>query len=161
MSAPNGWKPIHAACYNEFEKIIHILVENKARLNDPCGDIRNYSPLHILVSTKDIPVDLVEYLIDNGCNLNAVSDTGQTPLHLAVFWDHFPAVKLLVERKSNLQAKNEQGRRPLEVAAFYGYKRIAEYLAEKMGVSVPILESHSRNTTTMMEAEQPPPPSTD
>lgn len=135
-------------------------MDHKARINETCGDIRNYTPLHILLSTKDVPLDLVEYLLDQGADVNAISENNQTPLHLAVFWNHLGAVKLLVNRKANLRALNSNGRTPLDLAVFYGYEDIAQFLANKMGVPVPQkMENNTRKTVDMQQADQPPPPS--
>lgn len=96
LSRKRGWKPIHAACYGEFEDLLKLLVEYGASLSSRNADIRNYTPLHILISTEKPPFHLVDYLVKKGAKLNATDDNKETPLHLAAFWGHYDICELLV-----------------------------------------------------------------
>ena len=69
LSGENSWKPVHAACYNEFPKLLEFLVDKKANLSSPCNPIRDYSPLHILISAQNPPMNLIELLIKKGAPL--------------------------------------------------------------------------------------------
>lgn len=149
LSSEGGWKPIHAACFNESIRLTTLLVQNKADLNCCCQNIRNYAPLHILISTESPPYDLIKLLIENGANLTTVNDTGATPLHLAAFWGHSEVVKLLVESGAPLDVQNNRKRTPLALAALYSNKEIAEYLAAKMGVKVPPIKEKQKKLSTM------------
>jgi ankyrin repeat protein len=48
LSKAGGWKPIHAATYNSFEKLTKFLIEKAAQLSEPCMDTKNYTPLRRL-----------------------------------------------------------------------------------------------------------------
>jgi ankyrin repeat protein len=50
------------------------------------------------------------------------------------------------------------GRTPLEIAALYGRDKIAQYLAQKLGVPVPVSNEKPRNTELMKQPFQPPAP---
>lgn len=97
LSSEGGWKPIHAACFNESARLTTMLVNHKADLDARCDSIRSYAPLHILISTENPPADLIKLLIDNGASLTVTNDTGATPLHLAAFWNHVEIAKMLVD----------------------------------------------------------------
>lgn len=116
LSKDNGWKPIHAACYNEFEKLTQFLVNHGASLSAQCKEINNYTPLHILLSTDVNPMKLIEILVKSGAKLNIKSDSGMTPLHLAAFWGHEEAVKLLVEEGADTEIQNDKGRTALDIS---------------------------------------------
>lgn len=158
LSAEGGWKPVHAACYNEFVKLTTFLVKHNADLDSPCKEIRGYSPLHILISTDKAPEELIQLLVQKGANLNVQNDTGGTPLHLAVFWGHLNVVKTIVTAGARLDIKNSNGRTPLDLAATYGHKKIAEFLSEKMGVKMPELKAKQRKTLDMAAPVEPPKP---
>ena len=46
------------------------MVERSANLSAQCKDIKNYSPLHILISTEDPPIKLVQALINKHAPLD-------------------------------------------------------------------------------------------
>lgn len=149
LSKEGAWKPIHAATYNEFPKLTKFLCENGADLTVPCKEIKSYSPLHILVSTDEPPLDIIEVLIKFKAPLNAQHEGGSTPLHLVAFWGCAPAAKLLVEAGARMDVKNAKGRTALEVAALYGNKQVAEYLAQKSGQEMPKLKEKQKKVTMM------------
>ena len=124
----------------------------------PCKDIKAYSPLHILISTDEAPMKLIEILVRNGAPLNVQNDTGNTPLHLAVFWGHFDVVKLLVEEGAKMDLRNDKGRIPLDIAGLYGHRDIAEYIAQKSGKPLPKMKDRQRKTTAMNAPLEPPNP---
>ncbi len=78
QSKEGGWKPIHAACYNEFIKLTNYLVEHGASLSAPCKDIKGYSPLSILISTEEPPFQLIDLLVKKG-NIYMISSLSSTP----------------------------------------------------------------------------------
>jgi len=158
LGKEGGWKPIHAATYNEFEKLTTLLVEKGAALSPPCEEIKGYTPLHILLSTEDAPHKLIELLVKNGAQLNAINSSGGTPLHLAVFWGHFDIVKMLVEEGSRLDIRNDKGRNPLDMAGLYGHQKIAEYISEKSGQPMPKMKDKERKTSVMKSPSAPPTP---
>lgn len=160
LSKEGGWKPIHAACYNEFEKLTTFLVEHGASLSGPCKDIKGYTALHILISSETAPLKLIDLLVKKGSRLNVQNDNGATPLHLAVFWSHYDVVELLVNAGANMEIKNDKGRTPLDLAGFYGHKKIAEFLSKKSGKPMPEMKSKARKTRTMDTPDAPPQPET-
>lgn len=153
-----GWRPIHAACYNEFEKLTNFLIEHGAGLSYPCKDIKGYTPLHILIATDDPPMKLIELLVRKGARINATAENGGTPLHLAAFWGHFDVVKVLVEEGASMDVKNDKGRTPLDLSALYGYRKMAEYLADKSGKPMPDLKNKEKVLHDMQAPNEPPKP---
>ena len=158
LSGPHSWKPIHAATYNEFKKLTEMLAEKGANLSAQCRDIKNYSPLHILISTDKPPLELVELLIKKRAPLDIQHESGGTPLHLAAFWGHEAVTKVLLEAGAKTEIKNDKGRTALDVAALYGHKGVAEMIAKKSGQPVPKLKEKKKKTTSMKAPVEPPNP---
>jgi len=77
----------------------------------------NFTPLHYSVSIESCSDEIVQYLIDNGANVNARSSTdGTTPLFHAVYSARKETVKLLLENGAKVNIKNNAGDTPLERA---------------------------------------------
>lgn len=147
-----GWKPIHAACYNESRKIIELLIQKGADLSAPCNEIKGYTPLHILIATSKPRLELIKILLDHNAPVDATTQTGTTPLHLAVYNGHRAVVELLLKYKANPALKNKKELTPLQLAALYGEKQIAFLLAEKMKISnseIPTFQNKARRPKEM------------
>lgn len=65
--------------------------------------------------------DVVELLITNGADVNAVTPDGRTPLHQAAQNGHTSAVELLLVHGAEVNAKDEYGATPMRVLARYLY----------------------------------------
>lgn len=62
----------------------------------------------LLVAVEDPnPVELVRDLIDQGNNINAQMNSGDTPLYLSLYYGNKDTVKLLIERGANLTLKRK------------------------------------------------------
>lgn len=70
LGRENGWLPIHAAAYGDFEQITKLLVESGACLSSQNSEIRQYSALHIAISVQHPPMILIQTLVCKGAPLN-------------------------------------------------------------------------------------------
>jgi ankyrin repeat protein len=77
----------------------------------------------------DRNIDLMEYLIEDGADVNEQDIFGQTALHQAVFGGQIKIVDLLIER-ANLDLKDEDGDTALDLAILFSkrYCLIVEML---------------------------------
>eukprot|EP01132_Coremiostelium_polycephalum_P002243 gene2243-2765_t len=160
LSRPGGWKPIHIACYNENDDITRYLIEEVGvDLNCTNTEIKDYAPIHILISTEEPRLEIIELLLKkNTININQKNINGSTPLHLAVFWNHFKILQLLLKYNANLDIKNNKGRTPLSLACHYGNEEIAKFLAEKMHIDVKKLKiKNNKQKILDMEVPDAPP----
>ncbi|XP_018336887.1 protein fem-1 homolog C [Agrilus planipennis] len=54
-------------------------------------------------------LDVIKCLVNNGADVNAVSDTGSTPVRSACFMTHFAVVQYLVEKGADINKPNYNG----------------------------------------------------
>ena len=66
-------------------------------------------------------LESVRFLVESGIDVNAVSESGQTALHVAAQASD-GIVKYLAEHGANLDAKDKQGRTALDVAMGVGVR---------------------------------------
>ena len=92
------------------------------------------TPLSVAVGLR--PLNVVELLLANGANVNAVGFEGWTALHVAVQANNIEAVKLLLANKPNVNAVDNDGRTPLHMASRRGYTDIVELLRQHGGQDI-------------------------
>jgi ankyrin repeat protein len=87
--------------------------------------------------------ELVEYLINNGADVEARSDSGWTPLHSQAYGGHRDGVKVLLEHGANLEATHAYGMTPLVNSIRWDRIEVARLLVEK-GAKVDVTNSLGR-----------------
>ena len=75
--------------------------------------------------------ETLEYLIENGADLEGINKDGQTALICSAMNGHLEALTNLVEKGSNVEATDEKMRTALHWAAINGHSEIVKYLVEK------------------------------
>ena len=70
-----------------------------------------------MIRQPEFGMPIVQYLIDQGADVNAKDDTGNTPLHRAAANGNNEAVKFLVSRGADVNAKSSNSGTPLHLAA--------------------------------------------
>lgn len=85
--------------------------------------------LHDAVSRSDHAE--VNRLIDEGANVNARNERGETPLYLATRAAYAPLVSVLIIAGANVNAPADDGTTPLHVAAEQGNLAIAQILVSE------------------------------
>lgn len=78
--------------------------------------------------------EAVQFLLENGADVNIKSRDGGTPLHGAAFFGRTDVVKLLLENGANLEARNDDGATPLE--ALYVDWETTAFIGGFVGVAV-------------------------
>ena len=109
-----GNTPLHIACKENKMDIVKYLTETKkcdANIQNQKGEL----PLHIACAKGDL--EMAKLVCK--CNMNAVTTTGDTPLHLALssYRENHKLVKFLVsKRRCNFNIQNDKGKLPLHIA---------------------------------------------
>lgn len=75
--------------------------------------------------------DVLQTLLDNGANVDAQSDNGNTALMIASRNGHVEIIKLLLARKATTRLKNQQGQTALQIAQQAKNDEIARLLTSE------------------------------
>lgn len=123
----NGGGNFEIAARLWWDQLVRLYDQNKAEKLDDLLDAApqalsfrtGYSPdtlLHRAVSQRRL--DLLDYLLSRGMDVDVRGADGQTPLHDAC-WPHIPVdfAKHLLDAMADVQARDEHGRTPLHWAA--------------------------------------------
>ena len=100
---------------------VRLLLDRDARINQP-----GWTPLHYAASGPE-PMT-VEWLLDRGAEVDALSPNGSTPLMLAAQYGSEGSVDLLLTRGANLALRNKQDMGVIDFARSGG----RDYLVRKL-----------------------------
>ncbi|CEP01726.1 Ankyrin repeat domain-containing protein [Plasmodiophora brassicae] len=104
---------LHIAAREGHAHLIDDLVKvGVCRVN--ARDDQGRTALHVASARNH--VDVVEHLIGNGANVNAVTVFGHTPLHDATFAGSYDAMKALLESGADRRVRDVDGNRPGDMA---------------------------------------------
>ena len=108
----SGRTPVARACATDnVEQLSNELKERPLHLNEP--DYAQNTPLQI--AALEGYVDIVQYLIDQGCVVNCKNIDGDTPLIDAVENGHLEVVNILLGAGADPRRRNGKGFEPLDL----------------------------------------------
>ena len=130
--------PLHQAAYSNDLPMVEFLVEKGADLNAGVDEI-NSTPLHWAVWTHPAQrfqsdrnwaqaLAVVKYLIGQGADVNAFSESAGTPLNRAMCSDGLPVVKYFIGQGAQVWFGDDEGWTALHLAADCDALSVAEYL---------------------------------
>ena len=79
-------------------------MDHKADINARANGILSGTPLHLAASHGHLSV--VEYLVNQKADINAINNDDWSPLHYAAINGHLNVVEYLVNQKANIKAKD-------------------------------------------------------
>ncbi|SCX27250.1 ankyrin repeat protein [Agrobacterium sp. DSM 25558] len=103
----NAMKAFHDAVHAGETETVRTMLAADPQLAIS-ADKYGFQPIHLLDMYPD--EDVLNLLLANGADINAVNDEGVTILHIVTDPD---AVSLLVERGANVEARDKRGWTPL------------------------------------------------
>ena len=120
LRSANGESAILTAVYHRQKEIANLLVARGATLT-------------LFEACAAGEIDRVERLVDAGASVNAYSDDGWTPIHLAAFFGHARVAELLLAHEAYVRARsrNQTGNTPLHAALAANQTMVAGLLIGK------------------------------
>jgi ankyrin repeat protein len=104
--------------------------------------------LHLSFGSRE----LVEYLIENGLDIEARSDSQWTPLHSQAYGGHIDGVELLLEHGADIEAKHAYDMTPLISSVRWDRIDVAKLLVEK-GANVNVTNTLGRTPLIISATE--------
>jgi ankyrin repeat protein len=108
-------------------------------------------PLHD--AARDGDLEKVRALIDEGAEIDARGENGETPLILAILGGHADVTELLIGLGADVMARNARGLTPLHAAAYSGSAELARLLLDH-GAALEDTANVSGATPLMLAAEE-------
>ncbi|XP_060113536.1 arf-GAP with SH3 domain, ANK repeat and PH domain-containing protein 3 [Heteronotia binoei] len=100
-------------------------------LTSPEGQEQGELPLHLAVRcTRKSSLPLVDFIIQNGGNLDGATPDGNTALHYGAQYNQPNCLKLLLKGKASMNAVNAAGETPLDVARKYKHAECEDLLVQ-------------------------------
>ena len=133
MGCEDNIKLVNAARKGDLVEMQHLIEKRGVDVNT--AD-RGWTALHMTVGNPNVkfPLGVLEYLIDNGADVNANGYQGWRPLHNAVAnavaSNSIDEVQFLIDAGADVNAKDDSGETPLFIAGMYNPK-IVKYLIEQ------------------------------
>ncbi|XP_026781745.3 B-cell lymphoma 3 protein [Pangasianodon hypophthalmus] len=98
-----GLTPLHLAVQDGNKKLAKMLLDSGADIN--AVDIKSgRSPL--IYAVEKSCMEMINFLVENGCNVNAQSYSGNTALHIACGRGEVEAVRVLLKNGADSSLKN-------------------------------------------------------
>ncbi|XP_055707282.1 transient receptor potential cation channel subfamily A member 1 isoform X3 [Phlebotomus papatasi] len=122
--------PVHLACAQgalDIVKLMFTLQPKEKKISLSCTDVQKMTPLHC-ASMFDHP-DIVEYLVANGADINALDKEHRSPLLLAASRGGWRTVHSLIRLGANISLKDANNRNVLHLVIMNG-GRLEEFAME-------------------------------
>ena len=123
-------KTLFEACKEgDFEKVRNYIEELEYyTILTELKDSSENTLLH--VACQNGHLEIVQYLVQNGAEVNARNNQKDTPLALACPGRHTDIVKFLMQNGANIDTVNQEGDSPLAIACKHGSLSIVEHLVK-------------------------------
>jgi len=118
---------------NEVKKLIDFFSLGIRKPIEEINEKNNDGDTALIIACKNNNMELIEYIIENGGDVNMESDYGLTPLLIACYLNYEEEVKYLVNKKNADQEKSDNNNNsPLNVSIYLENENIVKLLKEKI-----------------------------
>ncbi|XP_046544946.1 ankyrin repeat and SOCS box protein 3-like [Haliotis rubra] len=121
--------PLCEACHVNARDVALLLLSSGARVNAPSKSLAK-RPLHIACDTAEDRVNLIECLLEAGCDINAQDEDGNTALHLACTHANFEVTRLLLNLGADVTLEDVDGETALLRSCYAGEDTLIQMLLE-------------------------------
>jgi len=150
LSVINGPTPLIAAAEKGHFEIVRVLLQNNANINAQMNG--GLSALHVASMNINGCLKIVEILLDNGANVDIISEVYGTPIFLAAMFGYLNIVQYLIEKKADINLSTINGTTPLMAAAEKGHFEIVKALV-KSNPELPVTKQRSDGESALSLAE--------
>lgn len=127
----NPFTPLHCAVINDYESCAEMLLDTLGDEIVNLRDKKDRSPMHAAAFNDQ--VECIQLLLSRGGNVDAVDQSGTTPLIMAAENGHAGAVEFLVgDGGADISASDNNKNTALHVACSQGHAACALLVVEKM-----------------------------
>jgi ankyrin repeat protein len=121
--------PLFAAIWNSDFKMVHILLNNGARVNVNAPFYGYGTPLHCAIGKRN--PEIVRILLKYGAEPNSISPSDGTPLHSAISGDNPEIVRMLLKHGAKINSVSPIEGTPIHCAVGTGNLEIVRMLIER------------------------------
>ncbi|KAL7302491.1 hypothetical protein TKK_0005135 [Trichogramma kaykai] len=129
-----GSTPLHLAIRNNSHLMVQLLLQRGANVHAECSEERLLRPIHMAVHNGNF--ELVVTLVQNGADVNHCTQLDETPLNIAVAFEHEAIAQYLVKKGANVHNEKDD-QMLLHMAVKVQNPRIIKLLLEN-GVNINI-----------------------
>ena len=127
--------PLIIAAINGHDEVVDVLCQFGAQIDEKgtiLFDDHHCSGVTALGCASLMGHEVIfKQLIENGANINLLTDFGSTPLIIACYGGNFGIVRYLVEHGADVNTSNNSNATCLMIASVKGYYHIVQYLLEE------------------------------
>jgi ankyrin repeat protein len=121
--SPDGFTPLHLACFFGQESVARLLLERGADPGAIALNPMRVQPLHSAAAGRQLGI--VRVLLECGAPVNGRQHLGWTALHEAANQGNREMVETLLRHGADPAAGNDEGKTPANVAAERGHTELA------------------------------------
>lgn len=126
--SPDGWTPLHLACFFGQPELAAELMARGAEVNARSRNPMENTALHAAAAGRD--QEAVCLLIEHGADVNARQHGGWTALHAASQNGDVEMVRLLIGAGADVGARAENQQSALDLAMTKGHQTVVDVLDE-------------------------------
>ncbi|KAM4867291.1 ankyrin repeat domain-containing protein 53 [Thomomys bottae] len=133
LADDQGFTAIHLAARRGRLPCIQVLVEEyQFPVDLPTDDGR--TPLHLVLNkdNKTTAVPCLNYLLQRGADINAVTCNNSTPLHLAAYDGMLKCLEVLVQNGADVHAQDATGCKAIDYCKIWNHRSCARFLKDAM-----------------------------
>ncbi|XP_034413518.1 ankyrin repeat domain-containing protein 53 [Cyclopterus lumpus] len=130
-----GLSALHVAClYGHLARVQLILESRPGWEWMDRGDLQGRRPVHMVLSSRSSPNTFacLTYMVERGADVNATTDSGTTPLHLAASEGLLDCTETLTQAGADVSVRDCMGHTALDLARIWCRRKVARYLKSCM-----------------------------